>query len=59
MWATRFRTAYAKTPAFYLGAGFRPHEELGQIWDERNPYLVTVKRIRTLKAWPGRVVRRL
>ena len=36
---------YAETRAFYLAVGFRPLEEFGQIWDERNPCLVMVKRL--------------
>ena len=36
---------YAKTRAFYLACGFRPLEELRQIWDEHNPCLILVKRL--------------
>lgn len=36
---------YAKTRAFYLKMGFRPLEELNQIWDDHNPCLILVKRI--------------
>jgi GNAT superfamily N-acetyltransferase len=36
---------YAGTRAFYLAVGFRPLEESRQIWDERNPCLVMVKRL--------------
>ncbi|MCJ7621972.1 MAG: GNAT family N-acetyltransferase, partial [Anaerolineaceae bacterium] len=36
---------YAKTREFYLVMGFRPLEELPQIWDEHNPCLILVKRI--------------
>jgi N-acetylglutamate synthase-like GNAT family acetyltransferase len=38
-------TNYAKTRAFYTAMGFRPLEELKQIWDENNPCLLMVKRI--------------
>jgi ribosomal protein S18 acetylase RimI-like enzyme len=37
--------SYAKTRAFYLAMGFRPLEELKQIWDENNPCLIMVKRL--------------
>ncbi|MFN2211846.1 MAG: GNAT family N-acetyltransferase [Anaerolineales bacterium] len=36
---------YAKSRAFYMKMGFRPLEELNQIWDEHNPCLILVKRI--------------
>jgi N-acetylglutamate synthase-like GNAT family acetyltransferase len=36
---------YAKTRAFYEALGFRPLEELKQIWDENNPCLVFIKRL--------------
>lgn len=36
---------YARTRAFYLALGFRPLEELSQIWDEHNPCLILVKRL--------------
>jgi GNAT superfamily N-acetyltransferase len=36
---------YARTRAFYLALGFRPLEELNQIWDEHNPCLILVKRL--------------
>ncbi len=36
---------YAKTRAFYMAMGFRPLEELMQIWDEQNPCLILVKRL--------------
>jgi GNAT superfamily N-acetyltransferase len=36
---------YARTRAFYLAAGFRPLEEFGQLWDDRNPCLIMVKRL--------------
>jgi GNAT superfamily N-acetyltransferase len=36
---------YAQTRAFYLAVGFRPLEEFGQLWDERNPCLIMVKRL--------------
>ena len=36
---------YAKTRAFYQALGFRPLEELGQIWGEHNPCLILVKRL--------------
>ena len=36
---------YAKTRAFYEAVGFRPLEELTQIWDENNPCLILVKRL--------------
>ena len=36
---------YAKTRAFYLACGFRPLEEIKQIWDENNPCLILVKRL--------------
>lgn len=34
---------YAKTRAFYLSAGFRPLEELTELWGEENPCLLMVK----------------
>lgn len=37
--------SYAKTRAFYRAMGFRPLEEFKQIWDERNPCLIMVKRL--------------
>jgi GNAT superfamily N-acetyltransferase len=36
---------YADTRAFYEAIGFRPLEELTQIWDEANPCLILVKRL--------------
>ena len=36
---------YAKTREFYLRMGFRPLEELPQVWDEHNPCLILVKRL--------------
>ena len=36
---------YARTRLFYQAVGFRPLEEFTQIWDERNPCLVMVKRL--------------
>jgi N-acetylglutamate synthase-like GNAT family acetyltransferase len=36
---------YAMTRAFYLQMGFRPLEELKQIWDEYNPCLILVKKL--------------
>jgi GNAT superfamily N-acetyltransferase len=38
-------TGFAKTRAFYEALGFRPMEELKQIWDEHNPCLILVKRL--------------
>lgn len=37
--------SYAKTRAFYAAMGFRPLEELGQIWNDQNPCLIMVKRL--------------
>jgi GNAT superfamily N-acetyltransferase len=36
---------YAKTRAFYAAMGFRPLEELKQIWDENNPCLIMIKKL--------------
>ena len=36
---------YARTRAFYAGLGFRPLEELPQIWGADNPCLIMVKRL--------------
>jgi GNAT superfamily N-acetyltransferase len=36
---------YAGTRNFYLAMGFRPLEELKQIWDEQNPCLILVKKL--------------
>ncbi len=36
---------YAGTRAFYAAVGFRPLEELKQIWDEQNPCLIMIKRL--------------
>jgi len=36
---------YAKTRAFYAAVGFRPLEELTELWDERNPCLIMVQRL--------------
>jgi GNAT superfamily N-acetyltransferase len=36
---------YAATRAFYEALGFRPLEELTQIWGEDNPCLILVKRL--------------
>jgi GNAT superfamily N-acetyltransferase len=38
-------TGYAKTRSFYQAMGFRPLEELKEIWDANNPCLVMVKRL--------------
>ena len=37
---------YARTRHFYETRGFRPLEELTQIWDEDNPCLIMVKSLR-------------
>ncbi|MFH2102574.1 MAG: GNAT family N-acetyltransferase [Chloroflexota bacterium] len=42
---SRHDQGYARTRAFYSALGFRPLEEFQNIWDERNPCLVFVKRI--------------
>lgn len=34
---------YAQTRAFYFAVGFRPLEEIKQIWDDHNPCLIMVK----------------
>jgi len=34
---------YAETRAFYLAMGFRPLEEIPQIWGDDNPCLIMVK----------------
>ncbi len=36
---------YAITRVFYESMGFRPLEEIKQIWDESNPCLIMVKRL--------------
>ena len=36
---------YTLTRAFYQAMGFRPLEELMQLWDENNPCLILVKRL--------------
>ena len=36
---------YAKTRLFYEAVGFVPLEEFTQLWDERNPCLILVKKI--------------
>jgi len=36
---------YAKTRNFFEAMGFRPLEELKQIWDEHNPCLIMVKKL--------------
>jgi ribosomal protein S18 acetylase RimI-like enzyme len=36
---------YAKTRAFYLALGFRPLEELTELWSPQNPCLILVKRL--------------
>ena len=36
---------FAKTRAFYMATGFRPMEEFTQIWNDKNPCLILVKRI--------------
>jgi GNAT superfamily N-acetyltransferase len=36
---------YARTRVFYEAMGFRPLEEFPQIWDEKNPCLILVKRL--------------
>ncbi len=36
---------YIKTRAFYLAMGFTPLEEFRQIWDEKNPCLILIKRL--------------
>lgn len=37
---------YAKTRHFYLGMGFRPLEELHQLWDPSQPCLIMIKALR-------------
>jgi ribosomal protein S18 acetylase RimI-like enzyme len=36
---------YAKTRAFYTAVGFRPIEEIKQIWGEENPCLIMIKKL--------------
>ena len=36
---------YAATRQFYVARGFRPLEELTEIWGEDNPCLIMVKRL--------------
>ncbi|OGN72264.1 MAG: hypothetical protein A2X25_00415 [Chloroflexi bacterium GWB2_49_20] len=36
---------YARTRDFYQAMGFRPLEELLQIWNEQNPCLILIKRL--------------
>ncbi len=36
---------YARTRAFYEAMGFRPLEELAQIWDADNPCLILIKKL--------------
>lgn len=36
---------YAQTRLFYQALGYRPLEELTQIWDQNNPCLILVKRL--------------
>lgn len=36
---------YAKTRSFYLALGFRPLEELAELWGKENPCLLMVKRL--------------
>ncbi len=38
--------SYARTRAFYVAMGFRPLEELKQLWDENNPCLIMIKHLR-------------
>lgn len=45
---------YARTRAFYQALGFRPLEELSQIWDEHNPCLILVKRLSISPSLQGR-----
>lgn len=40
---------YAKTRDFYEAMGFRALEELPQIWDEKNPCLIYIKRLKFQK----------
>jgi N-acetylglutamate synthase-like GNAT family acetyltransferase len=37
--------SYAKTRAFYAAMGFRPIEEIKQIWGEENPCLIMIKKL--------------
>ncbi len=37
--------AYNRTRAFYEGQGFRPLEELTEVWGESNPCLILVKKL--------------
>lgn len=39
---------YAETRAFYEAMGFRPLEEIRQIWGDENPCLIMVKYLQTL-----------
>jgi ribosomal protein S18 acetylase RimI-like enzyme len=36
---------YAKTRAFYATMGFRPMEEIRQIWGDQNPCLIMIKKL--------------
>ncbi len=36
---------YARTRLFYEGVGFRPLEEIPDLWDEGNPCLIMIKAI--------------
>ncbi len=37
--------SFARTRAFYESMGFRPLEEIKQIWGEENPCLILIKRL--------------
>jgi len=36
---------YARTRAFYQAIGFRPLEEMPELWGERNPCLILIRRL--------------
>lgn len=48
--ATKADEGYARTRAFYLASGFRPVEELPDLWGPENPALLMAKSL----AAPGR-----
>ena len=45
------RQGYAATRAFYFGCGFRPLEEMPDLWGRDSPALQMIKNVRLL---PGR-----
>jgi GNAT superfamily N-acetyltransferase len=50
--ASRADEGYERTRQFYLASGFRPPEELPELWDRQNPALLMIKSVHSVEGLP-------